>query len=625
MLSMLISNFCFLNEIEAKDIALRQIFMGEFYPPGEHNLNFFVGNAGQGTIYSFTLSWRINGGPMQSEIIEDIAATASVSFHEINSQTSFTVSNEIENHLLEVWVDSPNGELDDDPSNNFMSHSFQGISNSTDNNVLMEVMSGAWCAYCSDGDVIADEILAAFPDQLNRVSFHNGDAMEIDNISNELESAFSAGVPNAIINRSLYPVEYLGQNIEDLSYERENWHRKVALAAKLYAPVHISSSNSYNSASRQLNVNIEATFLANMDGDFRINCYIIENPVVGQGDGFDQSNAYSFNENTPDHPYYNYPNPITNYAHPDVIRNMLGGPWGSIAGIPSAVQPGESYNLQFNHTLEEGLIAENCYLMIVIQKYHESVLERSILNSLKCSFNSETSMNLFNYNEIQSCNVQARVFLEGPYLQDGTMATDLMDILPAAQPFNTSPYFYAGSELINQLPNNVVDWILLEMRTGEPAESGEPGTTIVEQKAGLLLSNGSIVSVNGDDGINFHNLDPQEEYYIAVRHRNHLDVLSSNSVECIGNSIIYDFTTGIVQSFGTNQMKLSDNEYSMLFGGDFTKDGIIQVSDQDFWKLNPALLNQYHQADGNMDGQVQLTDFDLWYFNKAKLGISEFR
>jgi len=70
-------------------------------------------------------------------------------------------------------------------------------------------------------------------------------------------------------------------------------------------------------------------------------------------------------------------------------------------------------------------------------------------------------------------------------------------------------------------------------------------------------------------------------------------------------------------------MKWSEDNKALLFAGDYNGDGIIQVSDYDVWKANPAILDTYENADGTLDGIIQLTDFDLWRPNKAKIGSVE--
>ena len=218
-------------------------------------------------------------------------------------------------------------------------------------------------------------------------------------------------------------------------------------------------------------------------------------------------------------------------------------------------------------------------------------------------------------------NVELKVFLEGPYAGNNTMNTELnaSGVLPFNQPYNVAPYHYVGAEMLAVIPSNMVDWVLVEARQGTPNLSGNRGTVTVETKAGILLENGDIVGIDGLP-LSFQSLVAGQSYYFCIRHRNHLDVLTATPLTLTDQNS-YDFTTN--QAFGTGQQKqLSDGKLA-LFAGDYTQDGVIQITDYDIWKLNSALLNVYLPFDGNLDATSQTTDYDTWFLNKAKLGIAE--
>lgn len=218
----------------------------------------------------------------------------------------------------------------------------------------------------------------------------------------------------------------------------------------------------------------------------------------------------------------------------------------------------------------------------------------------------------------------ANLFLEGPYQSSGTMNSLLgaSGLLPLNQPFNEAPYYYEGSESIGEAGVDMVDWILIEARTGVPSLSGSKGTTTIETRAGMLLSDGTVIGADATEGIAFYNLEDGLPYHFCVRHRNHLDVLTATPILANSNMNI-DFTTSTEQAFGAEQLKLSVDNVPVLFAGDFNQDGIIQTTDYDYWSVEPALNQVYWLTDGNLDGVVQSTDYDVWFFNKAKVGSIE--
>jgi len=225
---------------------------------------------------------------------------------------------------------------------------------------------------------------------------------------------------------------------------------------------------------------------------------------------------------------------------------------------------------------------------------------------------------------VESCltaTASFKVFLEGAYNKStGKMNTHLLNqnLLPLNQPYNTAPWNYNGGESVSNYSNfpiNTVDWILLEMRTGTPNESGTKGTTLVERLSGLLLEDGTIVSPQNTP-LAFTELDPDIEHHILIRHRNHLSIISKYSVQT-NTEMSYDFTQDIEMTFGFKQQK-NINGSLVMFGGNYLHDNVIQSTDNDVWQQDPAVINTYQIADGTLDGTVQLTDQDLWNKNKAK-------
>lgn len=220
-----------------------------------------------------------------------------------------------------------------------------------------------------------------------------------------------------------------------------------------------------------------------------------------------------------------------------------------------------------------------------------------------------------------NANVNLKIFLEGAYINNGEMATTLHDYIPLEQPYNNPPYNYTGTESLNNIPNNMVDWVLVEARQGQPNIAGNKNTTITQTKAGVLLSNGNIVDTSGEPLI-FFDLKIDEEYYFCVRHRNHLDILTAIPIATAPN-IEYDFTLNHTSALGNQQLiQMNDGRFAM-FAGDFLPDGVIQTTDYDTWVNAPAILGTYNSNDGNLDGTIQVTDRDLWYPNRSKTGIAE--
>ena len=237
---------------------------------------------------------------------------------------------------------------------------------------------------------------------------------------------------------------------------------------------------------------------------------------------------------------------------------------------------------------------------------------------------------IYNFNctdctEVFDTELNVKIFLEGAYeVALGKMEKKLLDanLIPLNQPYNQDPWNYNGTESVantTDFPANAVDWVLVELRSGTPMLSGsQPGTALVERKAGILTQAGFVINPNGTNVL-FEMLNEGEEYHILIRHRNHLDIISATPVIAAA-SIFYDFTTNINQAFGIEQQKAAADGVGLMYSGDFTADGIIQVTDFDLWEAESAILETYSRTDANLDGVVQVIDYDYWFFNKAKIG-----
>ncbi|HTX19331.1 MAG TPA: right-handed parallel beta-helix repeat-containing protein, partial [Bacteroidota bacterium] len=133
--------------------------------------------------------------------------------------------------------------------------------------------------------------------------------------------------------------------------------------------------------------------------------------------------------------------------------------------------------------------------------------------------------------------VAAKVFLQGPF-SSGSMTTNLGSLVPLTQPYNASPFSYAGTEHVATIPASTVDWILLELR------SSSTGT--VAKRAAFLKNDGTIMDTNGVATVAF--TQTQTTGYtlvdsIVVMHRNHIAVISANGITLPNETSAYDFTT----------------------------------------------------------------------------------
>jgi hypothetical protein len=199
--------------------------------------------------------------------------------------------------------------------------------------------------------------------------------------------------------------------------------------------------------------------------------------------------------------------------------------------------------------------------------------------------------------------IDTKVFLEGAY--NGT-DMNVGSNIPENQPFDQSPWDYSGTESTTSIPSNVVDWVLIELRDTTQVELAS-GATKTARQAGFLLTDGSIVSIDGTSLPQF-DVAIANNLFIVICHRNHLDVISATSPVKSGGIYTYSFKTSASQAFGTDSQKMLDTNLFGLYSGDSNADGEINQDDKTSdWEQN-AGKSGYFPSDFNLDGQSDNPD-----------------
>lgn len=217
------------------------------------------------------------------------------------------------------------------------------------------------------------------------------------------------------------------------------------------------------------------------------------------------------------------------------------------------------------------------------------------------------------------------VLIEGPYSASGdSLVTAINGVLPTTQPYGGSaftgtPLAYSGTESVVSMPALVVDWVLVQLRTGSPPSP----QTVVATKAALLMSNGSIVDADGSSPVSFSD-QPPGDYYIVVFQRNHLGVMTESTLALTASNTTHDFTTASSQAFGTSPMAQLETGIWGLFAADANVDGQTTATDFNAWLVDTkAVVTGYAITDFNLDGGVTASDFNLWLVNTKAVVTSK--
>ncbi len=176
--------------------------------------------------------------------------------------------------------------------------------------------------------------------------------------------------------------------------------------------------------------------------------------------------------------------------------------------------------------------------------------------------------------------VSAKAYLQGPALNRSTvsgeedwMRDDLRtdNLIP-----NTSPYdaTTCNSSVFNTTGSDaIVDWILVQLR------DANDNTSILESQSALIQRDGDIVSIDGTSALSFSLASGN--YHIALKHHNHLGVMTLNAITLSTVVTTVDFTDANAPiTFGTEAQTTSGMPSSILamWGGDANNDGRLNYS-----------------------------------------------
>ena len=212
--------------------------------------------------------------------------------------------------------------------------------------------------------------------------------------------------------------------------------------------------------------------------------------------------------------------------------------------------------------------------------------------------------------------LSAKVKLAGPFRSDVGLMVDSLrvrQLLPSSQPYTALGYIHTANNRLEQVlptvfagpsgPNAIVDWIVVELR--DPINT----SLIIGSRTGLLQRDGDIVEIDGVSPLEFDL--PNANYKIAVRHRNHLGVITANFFALTATTTVVDLSTTILS--GTNPLAPNNT----LWCGDVDFNGYIKYvgsgNDRDLILLNLGGSSHavgttfYSGADVNMDGMIKYT------------------
>ena len=214
-----------------------------------------------------------------------------------------------------------------------------------------------------------------------------------------------------------------------------------------------------------------------------------------------------------------------------------------------------------------------------------------------------------------------KVMLQGGYVSSTGLMRDSyreQGYFPVAEPYTAMGYAFVngGGETINPNlltvtgSNALVDWVIVEAR------DVYHNTAVISSRAALLQRDGDIVDLDGVSPVKVAKTCGGE-YYVVVRHRNHLGVMTGSRIGLAVGSVPnpINLTQAATPTYGTNAQKDMGGGLRGLWAGNVRWDSqlkynganndrsLILVRVGGSTPLNT--VNGYYPEDVNMDATVK--------------------
>jgi choice-of-anchor B domain-containing protein len=210
-------------------------------------------------------------------------------------------------------------------------------------------------------------------------------------------------------------------------------------------------------------------------------------------------------------------------------------------------------------------------------------------------------------------SVRVKALLEGPYdANTGLMHDSLRTkgLLPLTEPYTALGYAHTGGGgnesttsgvLAVTGANAIVDWVVLELR-----DATNPALVTATRSA-LLQRDGDIVGTDGTSPVQFYG--PVKDHHIAVRHRNHLGIMTAAPVRVSVATKSYDLSNGSTPLYGTQATKTVGSA-QLLWSGNCLNDAALRyvgsANDRD-----PILVTVGGSVPTNTDAGYLVTDVNM--------------
>lgn len=358
----------------------------ETYPINKkYNFSISISNESPvTTVTSFEIVYTINGGPDKTYLVDNISLLPyKADTFKVAIPDSF--ANVAQFYNLTMTTGKVNGMTDENTGNNAILNEkvYSVNGNSAKKYVLLEENTGTWCQHCIKGIDQIDTIEHYFGEDAICVSMHGNDVME-NATGKSIINTFKMAYPNGLIDRYLYEDQSTVNMLASLV--TNTWVYKVQERLIYWSPVKVYIVKNYDSINRRLDVTIKANFTDYaIPGDLRFMLYLVENDIYHPGDSdYYQANALSGAEYYKGTYYYYQPDPIPDFTHNHVLREVPSGAWGHSGIIGTNPEPGDSFTESFDAiNIKSDWNDRKMKIIGFVYYYNTDIQKREVLNSCR--------------------------------------------------------------------------------------------------------------------------------------------------------------------------------------------------------------------------------------------------
>lgn len=323
------------NEMELKSLNVNQFVVA----PSSVNIGGVVRNNGTQPITSFVVKYENNGN-----VYSDTKSGLNITFPNSFAFTHSTPLNIPLNgaYPVKVWIELAG---DANQVNDTLNTTVNGLTFLPEKRVVFEEPTGTWCGWCPRGAVFMDSLHFLHPDQAMLIAVHNADPMVVSNYDAPI-GGLIGGYPSGLVDRL------------DIDVDPSTFIAEYNARINDVAPCNVDVTTTFDVATRLLTATVNATFAADVAGDYRFNAVVVEDDVTGTGSAWNQTNYYSSQSNNlplqgAGHNWQTEPNPVpaANMVYDHVARNIMGGFDGAPGSLPANISANSNHSYSFTYTV----------------------------------------------------------------------------------------------------------------------------------------------------------------------------------------------------------------------------------------------------------------------------------